>query len=296
MKNIFLSVVVVATLVAAGVGGTLADFSDIEVSEDNYFKTGSLDLTVSDYAMNEYNGDEVPAFIQYEGAWPCSDKSYFIDLENWGQGTQYKPYAYIHFKNVVCCWVYPKLLYMWVNEAGEEVEAPAPPAGYDEWFEGMQGTSFPKPVTEPEYVAEYGGIAGEKADGTLVVVDGIGSFGEGCELKEHIGVMIEVAGPWPHENKPEPSLDLDWTEVFNGKLDVLECQEIELMQLENCNGMWVHIVFHLQEPAEEDFGFNYFDETIKSEAKWNDWVTNAMQKDGVHFDMAFELLQNRYVP
>ncbi|MFC1983927.1 SipW-dependent-type signal peptide-containing protein [Chloroflexota bacterium] len=296
MKNIFLSVVVVATLVAAGVGGTLADFSDIEVSEDNYFKTGSLDLTVSDYAMNEYNGDEVPAFIQYEGAWPCSDKSYFIDLENWGQGVQYKPWAYIHFKNVECCWVYPKLLYMWVNEAGEEVDAPPPLEGYDEWLEGHQGTGFPKPVTEPEYVAEYGGIAGEKADGTLVVVDGIGSFGEGCELREHVSVMIEVAGPWPHADKPEPSLDLSWTEVFNGKLIDLECESIELMQLENCNGMWVHIVFHLQEPTEEDFGFNYFDENIPSEAKWNDWVTNAMQKDGVHFDMAFELLQSRYVP
>jgi predicted ribosomally synthesized peptide with SipW-like signal peptide len=296
MKNIILSVVVVGALVAAGIGGTLADFSDIEVSQDNYFKTGSLDLTVSDYNMVEYNGDEVPAFIQYEGAYPCSDKSYFIDLENWGQGSQYKPWAYIHLKNVECCWVYPKLLYMWVNEAGEEVTAPTPPAGYDKWIEGMQGTGFPKPVTEPEYVAEYGGIAGEKADGTLQEVPGIGSFGEGCELKEHIGVTIEVAGPWPHADKPKPSLDLDWRQVYTGKLDVLECQEIELGQIPNCNGIWVHIVFHLQEPSEEDFDMDYFDETIPSEAKWNDWVTNAMQKDGVHFDMAFELLQSRYVP
>ncbi len=295
MKNIFLSVVVVGTLVAAGIGGTLADFSDIEVSEDNFFKTGSLDLTVSDFAMNEYNGDEVPAFIQYEGAWPCSDKSYFIDLENWGQGVQFIPWAYIHFKNVESVWVYPKLLYMWVNEAGEEVDAPTPPDGQAEWFEGNQGTGFPKPVTEPEHVAEYGGIAGELADGTLVVVAGIGSFGEDSRLAEYIDVQIEVAGPWPHENKPEPGLGLPWVEVFNGTLAELECDPIELMQIPNCNGIWVHVVFHLQEPAEEDFGFNYFDESIPSEARWNDWVTNAMQKDGVHFDMAFELLQSRYV-
>jgi len=292
MKNILLSVVVIGALVAAGVGGTLADFSDIEVSQDNYFKTGSLDLTVSDYDMNEYNGDEVPAFIQYEGAWPCSDKSYFIDLENWGQGVQFVPWAYIHFKNVECCWVYPKLLYMWVDEAGDKVDAPTPPAGFDEWLEGMQGTGFPKPVTEPEHVAEYGGIAGELDDGTLVVVDGIGSFGEGCELKEHISVLIQVAGPWPHEDKPEASIELDWTTVFSGKLDVLECQQLELMQIPNCNGIWVHIVFHLQEPSEEDFDLDYFPDG----SKWEDWVTNAMQKDGVHFDMAFELLQSRYVP
>jgi predicted ribosomally synthesized peptide with SipW-like signal peptide len=296
MKNIFLSVVVVATLVAAGVGGTLADFSDIEVSQDNYFKTGSLDLTVSDESLNEYNGDEVPAFIQYEGAWPCSDKSYFIDLENWGQGVQFVPWAYVHFKNVECYWVYPKLLYMWVNEAGEEVPAPPPPEGYDKWHEGLQGQGYPKPVTEPEYVAEYGGIAGEKADGTLQEVPGIGPFGENCELKEHVDVAIEVCGPWPHADKPLPSLQLPWRTVWTGKLVDLECQEIELMQIPNCNGMWVHIIFHLQEPCEEDFDMDYFDETIPSEAKWNDWVTNAMQKDGVHFDMAFELLQRRFVP
>jgi predicted ribosomally synthesized peptide with SipW-like signal peptide len=288
VKNIFLSVVVIGTLVAAGVGGTLADFSDIEVSEDNYFKTGSLDLTVSDYAMNEYNGDAVPAFIQYEGAWPCSDKSYFVDLENWGQGVQFVPWAYIHFKNVECCWVYPKLLYMWVNEAGEEVAAPARPGGGD-WIEGDQGTGFPKPVTEPEYVAEYGGLAGELDDGTLVVVDGIGSFGEGCELAEHISVLIQVAGPWPHEDKPPASLDLPWTTVFSGKLDDIACKQIELGQIPNCNGIWVHIVFHLQEPSEGDFGLDYF----PPGSKWEDWVTNAMQKDGVHFDMAFELLQSR---
>jgi len=288
MKSLILGVVVISALVAAGVGGTFADFSDIEVSPDNYFKTGSLDLTVSDQSMTEYNGDQVPAFIQYTGAWPCSDKSYFMDLENWGQGVQFVPWAYLHVKNLECVWVYPKLLYMWVDVDGNEVAAPAPPAGG--WVEGVQGTGFPKPVTEPEYVAEYGGIAGELDDGTLVVVDGIGSFGEGCELAEHIGVLIQIAGPWPHESKPPVSLDLDWTTVFEGKLNTLECQQFELGQIPNCNGIWVHIVFHLQELPEEYFALDYFPGTT---SKWNDWVTNAMQADGVHFDMAFELLQSK---
>lgn len=288
-KNVILAVVAITALALAGMGGVFADFNDIEVSEDNYFKTGSLDLTVSDYAGTEYNGDEVPAFIQYTGAWPCSDKSYFVDLENWGQGSQFVPWAYIHVKNLECCWVVPKLLYMWVDEDGNEVAAPARPGGGD-WVEDDQGTGFPKPVTEPEYVAEYGGLAGELDDGTLVVVDGIGSFGEGCELAEHIGVVIEVAGPWPHEDKPPASLDLNWRRLFSGKLADLECEQLELGQIPNCNGIWVHIVFHLQELPEEYFGEDYFPGTT---SKWNDWVTNAMQKDGVHFDIAFELLQNK---
>lgn len=292
MRNIILAVVAIAALTAAGIGGVFADFNDIEVSEDNYFKTGSLDLTVSDYDGTEFNGDEVPAFIQYKDAWPCSDKSFFIDLENWGQGSQFVPYAYIHFKNVECCWVVPKLLYMWVDEAGEEVDAPEPPAGEAKWLEGMQGTGYPKPVTEPEYVAEFGGIAGQNATG-LVEVPGIGSYGEDCELAEHVSVLVQVAGPWPHVDKPAASLNLTWTTVASGKLNTLECDEILLGQIPNCNGIWVHIVFHLQEVPEEYFNLDYFDEDIPAEAKWNDWVTNALQKDGVMFDMAFELLQNK---
>jgi len=287
MKNIFLSVVVVATLVAAGIGGTFADFSDIEISEDNYFKTGSLDLTVSDAQKTEYNGDAVPAFIQYTGAWPCSNKSYFIDLENWGEGSQYTPWAYLHFKNVECVWVVPKLLYMWVDIDGKEVAAPVKPGGGN-WVWGDQGTLYPKPVTEPEYVAEYGGLAGELPDGTLVTVDGIGPFGENCEISEHLGVKIDVAGPWPHADKPAAEDVLIWTEVYNDKLADLECESLFLMQIPNCNGIWVHVVFHLQEPAEEDFGRDFFPGT---DSPWNDWVTNAMQADGVHFDMAFELFQ-----
>lgn len=293
MRNIVLSIVIVASLVAAGIGGTFADFSDIEVSPDNYFKIGSLDLTVSDYTMTEYNGDAVPAFIQYKDAWPCSDKSYFIDLENWGQGVQYVPWAYMHVKNVECVWVYPKLLYMWVNPDGTEADPatiPDPPDPAVGWIDGDQGQGFPKPVTEPEYVAEFGGLAGELPDGTLVVVPGIGPYGEHCELPDHITVEIEMAGPWPHEVKPPASLDLNWQPVWAGPLRDLECTPLELGQIPNCNGIWLHIVFHLEQPQEEDFQLDEFPGT---DLPWNCWVTNALQKDGVHFDMAFEIFQNR---
>jgi predicted ribosomally synthesized peptide with SipW-like signal peptide len=293
MKNVVLSIVIVATLVAAGIGGTLADFSDIEVSEDNYFNIGALDLAVSSEDGTVYNGDNVPAFVEYEGAYPCSDKSYFIDIHNYGQGTQFKPRAYIHFKNVLCHWVYPKMNYMWVNLDGTEADPaniPTPPTGTT-WEEGMQGTGYPKPVTEPEYVAEYGGLVGELADGTLVYTDGIGPQGEGCELGDWVDVLIEVSTKsWAHDALPPASLSIDggWTQVYVGPIGDIECIPQLLGVLENCTARWVHIVFHFQEPTEEDFKLDLFPGLT---SPWNDWPANAFQKDGISFDMAFELFQ-----
>jgi predicted ribosomally synthesized peptide with SipW-like signal peptide len=312
MKNIFLSVVVVATLVTAGVGGTLADFSDIEISEDNYFKTGSLDLVVSDYMGVEY--DDPPTTFSIKDAWPCCDKSEFIDLHNYGQGFQKDPYAYLHIKNIECGWVVPKRVYAWINCVGGEcvkVDEPTPPSGG--WVEGVQGTGLPKPVTEPEYVAECGGVAGEDIDGNPVVVPGIGCcYGENCQLARHIDVHIEVAGPYDHDVYPKAEdvpddawvavdlLPYDTDDPANTgiiKLHELECIEIPLGKIPNCKKIWVHIWVHLQDFDEEDafaaglIPTTYFDETYP-EAKWDHWPTNAYQKDSVHFDMAFELLQN----
>lgn len=303
MKSIFLSVVVICALVVAGIGGTLADFSDYEVSEDNYFATGALDLKVSDFAGNEYQGDTVPAFIQYSDAWPCSDKSFYIDLENWGQGSQFEPWAYIHIKNLDCGWVWPKNLYMMVlcDEDTKACIDEMTPAEWDAKTSDEQEALLDagwKPSNEPEYVAECGGVVGELADGTPVVVDGIGCFGECCELAEHIGVLISVAGPWPHLEKPayDEVPTADWELVYSDKLNKLDCWEFELGQIPNCNGIWVHISLHLQDIDEDDLGWHYFDENIKSEAKWDHWPTNALQKDYVEFDIAFELLQLRFVP
>ena len=320
MRNIILAMVAIAALIIAGIGGVFADFSDIEVSEDNYFATGSLDLTVSNYLGQEYNGDTIPTFFEVTEAWPCCDKSVFFDLENWGQGFQVQPWLYMHIKNFECGWVYPKLLYKWIDcDNGDciEVDAPPPPEGYTEWLRGMQGTGLPKPVTEPEYVAECGGIAGELDDGTIQRVPGIGCcYGDSCQLPEHIGVIaIEIAGPWPHADKPPTSADVPndaWRDIDLSpydenndgviKLDELECNEIELIQLPNCNGIWVHVALHFQDFDEEDafaqglIPDTYFDENGTHEWKWDHWPTNAMQNDLLYFDMAFELLQNQVPP
>ena len=300
-------------------GGLFADFSDIETSRDNFFKTGSLDLKVSDFNGNEFQDPDVPAFFNIRDAWPCCDKSVFFDLENWGQGWQCDPFVYIHIKNVECGWIYPKNVFGWVDCDCNFVDPPLPPPPATEWAPGMQGTGLPKPVTEPEYVAECGGVAGEDRNGLPVEVPGIGCcYGENCELPRHITVFLWMAGPWAHEDKPETSADVPsaaWVAVDLSKYDTdpadgviklneLICQQIELGTLPNCNGIWLHMALHLQDIDEDDLiaqgvlvdpgtGYGWFDETNPIEAKWDHWPSNALQKDGIHFDMAFELLQTQ---
>jgi predicted ribosomally synthesized peptide with SipW-like signal peptide len=313
MKNIFLSVVIVATLVAAGVGGTLADFSDIEISEDNKFATGALDLVLSDYMGQEYQNatGTVPAMFHVVDAIPCCSKDIKIDLHNEGQGFQFNPHVYLHIKNLDCGWVVPKQVWAWVDETGATVPAPdpEPPAGT------QQGDrpDFPKPLNEPEYVGELGGLAGEDVNGNPVYVPGVGlCYGEDCQLARHVEIEIRVAGPYPCTTMLTAAEvpDVDWVTLDLSRYDTddplsigiiklseLECEEIGLGSLPYSTKIWVNLVTHLQD-IDEDLIFDpgFFDETIYEEAKWDHWPTNALQKDYVEFDMAFELFQNPLPP
>ena len=303
MKNILLSLVVVSVLVAAGVGGTLADFSDYEVSEDNYFATGAMDLVVSDAMGNEYNGETVPEVFRVVDGWPCCSKDRSFDIHNAGDNEQEPPIVYLHIKNVECGWVMPKVVYEWIDcENGDciIVDPPVSPP-----VQGSRNQGLPKPVTEPEFVAECGGVAGENADGDPVTVPGVGCcYGENCQLSQHVDVTIRIAGPYTGDATPEtaddvPSGDwrvLDLSEYDDDpsdivKLDELECQQIELGELRGCYTLWVNISLHLQDIDEDDLGLHCFDENIPCEAKWDHWPSNALQNDVMWFDMGFELLQ-----
>jgi len=300
MKNVILAVVAIAALTLAGMGGVFANWQDIETSEDNYFGTGALDLKVSDTEGIEYDDPNVPVFLELLDAWPeCISKDMRFDLHNAGQGTQDVPWLYLHFKNYECGWVVPKAVFHWINcnnITGECEVVPAPPKpGGGDWTHNDRGTGLPKPVNEPEYVAECGGIAGELVDGTLQEVPGIGCcYGDNCQLSRHIDVAIFTSttgfgGPWVAVNLSKYNDD-----PVDGfiKLNEIECEEIELGQLPNCNTVYVMISLRLQDIPEEYFGMDFFDE-IYPEAKWNDWPTNALQKDVLNFDISFELLQNR---
>ena len=92
MKNIFLSVVVVTTLVAAGVGGTFAGFVDTEISEGNFVQAG-----VSDLLVNGKN-DPIGPKLRFVHAAPCKSVDFWVDVYNWGecQGGD----VYLHFMDV----------------------------------------------------------------------------------------------------------------------------------------------------------------------------------------------------
>jgi hypothetical protein len=272
----------VVGLVGGLMGSAVADFSDIETSQGNFFSTGELNLKVSDFLGVEYEDPNVPAFIQLSNAWPCCTKDYYIDLHNAGEGDQFIPYAYIHFKNFECS------------------EVPA-----------KDGSAKP----EPELAAEMGTTpVGEDVDGNLIyacenpyepasatnpALIG-GPFGENCELSKHIDVQIFTSDMQVEKAEDVTDwaiLDLSMYDVDPAdgiiKLNEVECKQIELGQIPNCNKLWLDIKLHLQDVDEDDLGFNLFDETIPAEAKWDHWPTNALMKDKLGFDMSFELLQNQ---
>jgi len=93
MKNVFLSVVVVAALVVAGVGGTLADFSDSEEEMGDILQAGSMDLKV--------NGTDDPNVLPFaiRGMVPC--KLYDVTKTVANDGT-IDGHLYIHIKNLMC--------------------------------------------------------------------------------------------------------------------------------------------------------------------------------------------------
>jgi hypothetical protein len=262
MKNILLSVVVVATLIAAGVGGTLADFSDIEISVGNEFETGSMNLKVSDETGALYDGPgPIPAIFTVPasaGAWPCCSKDIRFDLtlECQGQGTE--AHTYIHFKGIECYGV-------------EKVE--------------------------PEIAVEQGGLIGEKLDGTLVYSPWMREFGENCELAEHIDISIfsstnSIAGPWT----PVDILYCDTNADGIIKMNEVACNQIYLGLVQCDTPLYVMATLHLQDVPEELVGEDLFDETIWQEAKFNDWPTNALMKDGMRFNISFEATQAYFGP
>ncbi len=281
MKRILMSLMIIG-LVGGLMGSALADFSDIETSHGNYFESGSLDLKVSDADGNLYEDPTVPAFFQIEDAWPCCYKDVVFDLTNDGQGSQKKPWAYLHITNLDCYGIIK-------TEPENAAELALTPVGIDE-----DGNDV--------YATDDGSATGTPLIG--------GDYGENCELSKHVDIEIEVT---QESTDGTAGNAINWVTVdlsaYDANADgIIKMNEVKDLQLELGelaneddvttttlweNRMFVQVTLHLQDVDEDDLGFHLFDETIPNEAKWDHWPTNALMKDGMSFDIVFELLQTR---
>ena len=261
MRNVLLSLVVVAVLMAGTIGGTFATWSDSETSHDNYIETGSVDLMVNG-ADDEPWGTGVPTKVQIDCMIPCKVYGpYPVDVWNASQDCMPPSELFLHIKELCCANVPPKA-----------------------------GSGYPAPITgdlkpEPELVAEYGG----KVDCTDV--PGVGVIGDDCTLPEHIYVWIVLENDTP----PVVGQTAPVGTVWEGKLNLIEDVEQYLGDLEPCNEVTLYFWFHLQQPSEEDFGYNFFPNPGEAGhdkmewAKFNDWPSWALMKDRVGFNMEFDL-------
>jgi predicted ribosomally synthesized peptide with SipW-like signal peptide len=266
MKNIFLSVVIICALTIAGIGGTLAGFSDSEESFDNYIVTGSLDLKVNG-EDDEPWGAGVGAVVELTRVMP--DKEYVVDVVVRNDGEAYEPdqetpepaYLYIHFKEFWCDNVEP-------IHGGIDASDVDLPDGY-EWDDDPDGdgvllSSALKP--EPEMVAEYGGMVGQ------VEVAGLHQLGETCNMGDVITVIIDYGG---QQHGPYYLSDI-------------ECEQIYLGELPPCGTPYtITMKFRMIQVMDEAW------ETNGIEEKFKYWPTNAYMTDALNFGILFELLQEQ---
>jgi len=212
MKSILLSLLVVSALVAAGIGGTLADFSDSEEELGDALQAGSLDLKVND-------ADD-PDVMPFTISTIIPDKWYDVAKSVKNVGT-IDGWLYLHIKNAVC------------NETNDK------DLDGDGVIENGAGVMDDKP--EPEKVAEFGGKVGQQ------MVTGLG---ERCDMEKHIAVEIWF-GTDPSDETTMTQIDLSqYDKDGNGdiKLDELVCEQILIDQLPQCGAEYfVNFKFLLQD-------------------------------------------------
>lgn len=270
LKNVLCTLMVVATIGSAAIGGTFAHFSDSEESFDNYVRTGSLDLKISQEsggAHIEYddlpwdvNGVGVPSLIFAYDIEPKISKDFVWDVHNAGQPIGDPAYLYIHFKKVMCEDVDP-------HEGG--IVAP-------------NGKLKP----EPEIVAEFGGMVGQ------VEVPGVGEdFGCHGELEKYIILHL-----WWDED--EDGIEDPTETIHNGPLSDIICNTIYVGRLDKGQLRNMYADVRLINIDEDDLiadgiltdpgtGYGWFDENQPGMALmcWDEWPSNALMKDKITFSI-----------
>ncbi|MBA7479355.1 hypothetical protein ES707_14789 [subsurface metagenome] len=268
MKAVFLSIVVVCALVVAGIGGTLAGFSDTERSLGNYFEVGNMDLKVS---VNEIEYDDpVPAIVGADEQWPCQSQDFGFDLHNLSDndGALEVGYAYMRLKDFDCYEVFT--------------------------------AKFPDFRPEPENVAERGGWLAN------TWIAGMGPWGQNCTLADFIEFKIDYEGaiiignntPWGGAGTVYLSdmIPAGWQPGDNP--DTIKW--IYLGEIPGCETKYGNISLHLSNWSEEMWDTRASEamtmpimpgsgNLFANDLPFNDWLTNLFMNDGVEFTIEFAL-------
>jgi predicted ribosomally synthesized peptide with SipW-like signal peptide len=280
VKTIVLSIVVICALAVAGIGGTLAGWSDTEESMGNYISTGSLDLKVERTDDLPW-GTGLPVITSFTDIVPCYDYKSNVVVENHGQAVAPPEHGsanltaplYIRLKDYLC----------------ENVNPTCGP-GY-EWPET---TGVMKP--EPELVSEFGGVLAQVnilgdnvTDGNWSVgdtgfnaswpqIDAFGQTGDiNCSLKSRIQLTIEFG---PYGAAPTNVIGPHYMEWWKDK-------QVYLGELPQCGDDYtIGFTYHMTNL--EDGSFPNWPE------KFGGWKTNAWMKDRINFNVMFELLDYNF--
>jgi predicted ribosomally synthesized peptide with SipW-like signal peptide len=171
VKNVFLSIVIVCALAVAGIGGTLAGFSDTETIDQNKIEMGSIDLKVNG-TDDLWWGEGNSGLVVLENLNPAEPYETRITVQNAGSKDGY---LYIKLKKLDCY----------------NIETHA-----DWWYEELNSPFGMKP--EPELIAEYGGPSADHPTGKIdsVWVEGLGVEGDNCSMSSNVWTAIDFNGDY----------------------------------------------------------------------------------------------------
>ena len=290
MKNMVLSIMVVSTLLAAGIGGTFAGFVDTEESQGNFYQAGILDLLVNG------KNDPIGAKLQYTHGKPCVSVDYWIDVLDWGecQGGN----LYLRIKDIVSEEYGAKYhhgdeyVYDGVSPEIPDPNSAVPlvPAGYRPAV-GAEPAGPGVWSSEPEKIAEVGGGYVGQIE---VLPDNPCLMGEdyASGIADHLDLKIEVCdddGDGTLDNADDNGDGMvdsteysnhNWIVVVSGKLVTFMPEtKLYLGFLETQQISFIHCDVHLQQlecPGWSDPQTKY-------------WPSNALQGDRAMWTFMFEL-------
>jgi hypothetical protein len=319
MKNILLSVVVVATLIAAGVGGTFAGFVDTEVSSGNYVQAGITDLLIN----GKNDADCIGAKLVHPCLVPDKSIDFWVDALNWGTCTGGR--LFIHFKDVDSYEAGAKYHdYQWqvysYNGSTHKYEyRPRIPGSMEPQGPGVWSS-------EPEKISENGsGLIGQywiaHDDPNLLGEDYASGVAQHLDIRcevPYVGTIGTILG--------NPDLNDDgsvnatefaawttagnrWVTIVSGKLSsaTVDCNKTYAGILFSQCKTFFHIDVVLQQIYADEWGtVNYSAGTWTGAGVDYDgdggidtddlqkagWPTNALHGDIATWDMMFELLSD----